>query len=494
MKKTRTQQLLKQSMWVLGLFMFAALYSCSKDDDDNGDLIASFSYDIDTENHLKVVFTNFSQNATTYLWDFGDGETSTEESPTHIFPESATYEVVLTASNADGESATYKQNIQLTDPDVALARLAGEISKTWKLHRVGTSMGVGPDAEGARAWWALSNDGSRSCVYFHEFTFHRDGSFEFDDQGQFWGEAAVFGGDLKEVCFEAIAANMVNSEGNDVSAWLGGTHAYEYVPSTNTITLNGQGAWMGLPQLGTSGESIVPETSKSFTAVIEEHDDYDLMIVSYAYADLYWDFTYASYSDPTLEPEVITEVDDVEDLPKYAPEQFFNTFASEDEEDVQYLFPTQDASDVTITIGVDDPADPDGDKVGEYQRGTSQFADLKFQMDFNIQFDNFTTVSIDVFVPSTNNYEGGLDKSIMIFIADAHTTPSFWESWVQFLVPDDEVVMDEWVTYTFDLDEPSEGSVGTPLTREDLDLVGLTIGGGDHNEDAVFYIRNFIFE
>jgi len=52
-----------------------------------------------------VTFTNSSDNATTYEWDFGDGETSTEENPVHTYAASGSYEVTLTAFNDCGFSA-----------------------------------------------------------------------------------------------------------------------------------------------------------------------------------------------------------------------------------------------------------------------------------------------------------------------------------------------------------------------------------------------------
>jgi|GEM_PF-6331142 len=41
-------------------------------------------------------FTNTSTNATSYLWNFGDGDTSTAVSPSHNYTSSATYNVTLT--------------------------------------------------------------------------------------------------------------------------------------------------------------------------------------------------------------------------------------------------------------------------------------------------------------------------------------------------------------------------------------------------------------
>lgn len=483
----------------MGLSAVLVFTSCKKDDEDPEPegIVASFQYEVSATNFAEVTFTNFSQNASSYEWDFGDGNTSTEKDPVHTYAAEGTYTVELTASNADG-SDTYSQEITLEDPNTALAKLAGTDSKTWKLFREGTSMGVGPDETQPRIWWALENDGSRPCVYYHEFTFARDGSFTFDDMGSFWGEAAVFGGTAQnEICFDAIASNMVNSNGDDVSAWLSGTHAFDYDPVAGTITLNGTGAWMGLPQLGTNGESITPEATKTFSASIEEKTGYDLLHIAYSYPSegLYWDFTYASYSDPSLEPDVVQEQQPYgTDLPDFTPTDLYNTFNSTSATDVQDLFPTDSISDVTITAGIDDPANPSGTvKVGEYIRGTQLYADLKFALDYDIQFDNFDSLSIDVYIPSSNTYSsGGLTKGIQIWIADYSQTENFWESWVQYDVDPSNVVEDQWQTFTFALESPSAGT-GTPGTRTDLDMVGLVIGGANHAVDGTFYVRDFMF-
>ncbi len=50
-------------------------------------------------NNLTVTFSNFSTNATSYLWDFGDGMTSTTPSPVHTFAAPGTYSVKLEAIN-----------------------------------------------------------------------------------------------------------------------------------------------------------------------------------------------------------------------------------------------------------------------------------------------------------------------------------------------------------------------------------------------------------
>ncbi|MBU0765818.1 MAG: PKD domain-containing protein [Bacteroidetes bacterium] len=67
---------------------------------DSNEVYASFSYSPwapctgDT-----VFFTSNSLNATDYYWDFGDGTTSTQQDPSHVFQLSGFYDVTLIACN-----------------------------------------------------------------------------------------------------------------------------------------------------------------------------------------------------------------------------------------------------------------------------------------------------------------------------------------------------------------------------------------------------------
>ena len=51
---------------------------------------------------LGVTFTNLSTGATSYLWDFGDGNQSTDSSPLHVYTVHGSYTVSLTATGPGG--------------------------------------------------------------------------------------------------------------------------------------------------------------------------------------------------------------------------------------------------------------------------------------------------------------------------------------------------------------------------------------------------------
>ncbi|AEH61175.1 PKD domain containing protein [Methanosalsum zhilinae DSM 4017] len=54
---------------------------------------------------LEVTFTDNSENAVEYHWDFGDGNTSAEVNPTHTYLTPDVYTVTLTVSNEVGEDS-----------------------------------------------------------------------------------------------------------------------------------------------------------------------------------------------------------------------------------------------------------------------------------------------------------------------------------------------------------------------------------------------------
>ncbi len=75
---------------------------------------AEASYLIDG---FSVNFENSSRCATDYFWDFGDGESSTEKSPTHVYETGGSFNVILTALNSLGDEDYYEMYLQAVGID-----------------------------------------------------------------------------------------------------------------------------------------------------------------------------------------------------------------------------------------------------------------------------------------------------------------------------------------------------------------------------------------
>ncbi|MFH1320290.1 MAG: T9SS type A sorting domain-containing protein [Bacteroidota bacterium] len=80
-----------QNMWIVKLDSCGCLYPQYYPQP-----VAAFSYTVDS---LIVTFTNQSDSAINYFWDFGDGTTSDDTNTTHIYQDSGVYIVTLIAKN-----------------------------------------------------------------------------------------------------------------------------------------------------------------------------------------------------------------------------------------------------------------------------------------------------------------------------------------------------------------------------------------------------------
>lgn len=93
---------------ILAFVVFILLISCEEENSNKSDEIseASFSWSSESNKVSSVInFINKSDNATQYLWLFGDGETSEISEPSHIYKKQGDYEITLIAGediNLDG--------------------------------------------------------------------------------------------------------------------------------------------------------------------------------------------------------------------------------------------------------------------------------------------------------------------------------------------------------------------------------------------------------
>jgi len=78
---------------------------------------AAFSYSVVDTNHLNYSFSNESGSATDFIWDFGDGNTSMEANPSHIYSTEGEYTVTLTSTDKLNVTDEVTQSFTIYPPN-----------------------------------------------------------------------------------------------------------------------------------------------------------------------------------------------------------------------------------------------------------------------------------------------------------------------------------------------------------------------------------------
>jgi len=98
--------------------VFILFFANCRKDEDLPEAIAGFTV---SKNSALVnetlTFSNLSENALTFKWDFGDGDVSEVANPTHVYSDAGTYIVKLTATGESGSTSSADKTISITYPE-----------------------------------------------------------------------------------------------------------------------------------------------------------------------------------------------------------------------------------------------------------------------------------------------------------------------------------------------------------------------------------------
>lgn len=171
---------------ILGLMALAAVVSLSSCDPT----LDSLSYDLpdanskadltppaasfsaaETSDFLTWTFANTSSSATNYVWDYGDGNSSSGIDGMNTFPDEGTYTVTLTASDKLGVSNTFSKQIEVVEPPIPAAInpevINGDFSDgsgTWKWSKFtgGTRDAFNGSSDGSNINYDGSDNGGKT--------------------------------------------------------------------------------------------------------------------------------------------------------------------------------------------------------------------------------------------------------------------------------------------------------------------------------------------
>ena len=251
-------------------------------------------------NDKKVAFQGLTHSATSWMWDFGDGTTSTEQNPIHIYDEGGYYIAILTAIDENGTVETSEVNLALALTPYSLLTgdntAEGYQGKTWKLSGNHSEFDyfANADAElspvpgtpvplSAGIFGAGLGMGE---VYDDEFTFHFDGSYEHDVKA----DGASFGGIVYQFVTTG-GAGIVNSSGADFGLCTGlyspeDNATFTYVEKedftvSSVYGAGGQLTFNGVATLDFSGTEFVGFLDFQRKIIIQEISDSSMRLIMF---------------------------------------------------------------------------------------------------------------------------------------------------------------------------------------------------------------------
>lgn len=177
-----------------------------------------------------ATFTNRSYDATTYLWDFGDGQMSTEANPVHTYSNPGVYTVRLTGTRG---TATASSEVEVT---ISGGMTANDlVGGAWRIRNAALSIFVGPGL-GNPDWWQVPAnylDGSStgvddwSCMTDDEWIFSANGTYEYKTNGDARNDGYM---GSPNGCWDDA---QIAASGNG-AAFGSGVHGWSFTPASGS--------------------------------------------------------------------------------------------------------------------------------------------------------------------------------------------------------------------------------------------------------------------
>ncbi len=207
-------------LYIIGTSLFQ---SCTKEPDRP---VFPLSAEIfHSVNDDQVAFTALTHSATSWSWDFGDGQSSSEQNPVHVYDEGGYYIATLTATDENGKSVTADVNLAIALTPYALLTgdhtKPGYNGKTWKLtadHSSGgdylanadASLSVVDGTPKPLPTGIFDLEFGMGDIYKDTYTFYFDGSYKHDVKD----DGAAFGGIVYQFVLNG-GADIINANGQD---------------------------------------------------------------------------------------------------------------------------------------------------------------------------------------------------------------------------------------------------------------------------------------
>ncbi|MCC5939966.1 MAG: hypothetical protein JJU37_00340 [Balneolaceae bacterium] len=162
-------------------------------------------------------------------------------------------------------SACSDDSVSIIDPDPdpdpdPTEELDPALVGTWVLDPTAGSLAVGPTATDL-SWWSISSGDveNRACLYEDQYVFGDDGSFQNVLGEETWLE------EWQGVDAEGCGAPVAPHDGSTVGDWS---------TLNNSVTIEGEGVFLGLPKVHNGGEDGNPANNRiTYTYELSDNDE-----------------------------------------------------------------------------------------------------------------------------------------------------------------------------------------------------------------------------
>ena len=182
----------------------------------------------------------------------------------------------------DGSTIVYFDNWYFLTGGSIIEPPVMDITGSWQMAPMAGALMVGPNPNDG-SWWANSagDVDLRACFFDDEYVFSADGTFMNVLGDETWVEA------WQGVAADGCGAPVAPHDASNAATWTMDATA-------GTVTLNGIGAYLGIPKAYTGGELSTPgDAPESITYEITVSDDNQTMVLVISTGGGYWTFTLA---------------------------------------------------------------------------------------------------------------------------------------------------------------------------------------------------------
>ena len=186
-----------------------------------------------------------------------------------------------------GSGSVFIDNLYFWKTPSAPSILTG----TWKVASEAGSLKVGPSS-GSGDWWSISDEqvAERACFYNDEFLFGADGSFK-----------NVLGSDTWLEVWQGSAADMCGSPIAPYDGSITGTFIHD--DTNNKVTVNGSGAYLGIPKANNAGElpNVAVPSSITYDITLSNNNT-EMEVIIEAGSGVFWTYKLVKDTALTISP------------------------------------------------------------------------------------------------------------------------------------------------------------------------------------------------